>query len=105
MKVLLIIALALVASSNSGQAQEPTYYTKRGYVACASKENTAKALRMRDNYNITAADAFVADPVNNCKRLAGGETAYLISKADRLVEIRLEGKDEILWAAQGAISK
>jgi hypothetical protein len=85
--------------------QEETYTTRRGYVACADKASTTKALGLSNDYNARGADAFVADRANHCEFLKAGATVYLVSKADNLVEIRPDGATTTVWTVREALSR
>ena len=87
-----------------GAAQQEDYSTKRGYVACADKANTAKALGLSNDYNARGADAFVADKANHCSFLKNGTRVQLVSSADNLVEIRPDGVSETVWTVREALT-
>ena len=99
------IALGLTLCTHGvALGQTETYTTKRGYVACADKANTVKALGLSNDYNARGADAFVADKANHCSFLKNGVKVSLVSAADQLVEIRPDGATETVWTVREAIA-
>jgi hypothetical protein len=101
-----VIALGLMLFTHGvSLGQEETYTTKRGYVACADKANTVKALGLSNDYNARGADAFVADRANHCSFLKNGVKVSLVSAADNLVEIRPDGATETVWTVRAALAR